>query len=187
MTVNRQLKNRTRTLARPNGLSLLECLVGLVLVIALIAVLISFMLPAQRVSRPAARSSQCRNNLKQIAMALHHYADAYGVLPPAYTVDAEGKPLHSWRTLILPYLEQQKLYDKIDLMKPWDDPVNAEAGKSDVWAYSCPSAVGTALRTTYQAIVTSESQVLPIARFMVSSPVASSRESGCQGSVRATW
>ena len=45
----------------------------------------------------------CVNNLKQIALALHNYEEVYKVLPPAYTVDAQGRPLHSWRTLILPY------------------------------------------------------------------------------------
>ena len=79
---------------------------------------------------------QCANNLKQIALALRNYESVYHALPPAYTVDAEGKPLHSWRTLILPYLEQQALYDKIDLSKPWDDPANKEAYETDAFRLS---------------------------------------------------
>ena len=56
-----------------------------------------------------------------------NYEQAYNALPPAYTVDANGRPLHSWRTLILPYLEQESLYQTIDLSKPWNDPANARA------------------------------------------------------------
>ena len=67
------------------------------------------------------------NNLKQIALALLNYEQAHHALPPAYTVDAQGRPLHSWRTLILPYLDQESLYQTIDLSKPWNDPANAKA------------------------------------------------------------
>ena len=75
-------------------------------------------------------------------------------LPPAYTVDANGKPLHSWRTLILPFLEQQALYETIDLTKPWDDPVNATGAQlSPLWIYHCPSDGGPQNRTTYLANV----------------------------------
>jgi hypothetical protein len=68
-------------------------------------VLICLLLPAVRSARGPARRAQCGNNLKQIALALLTYETVYHALPPAYTVDADGKPLHSWRTLILPYLE----------------------------------------------------------------------------------
>src|SRR5437016_2000216 len=101
-----------------------ELLAGLAIFMLLIALLI----PATRSSaRPAARRAQCVNNLKQIAQALLNYEQAYGALPPAYTVDAKGRPLHSWRTLILPYLEQEPLYRTIDLSKPWNDPANVRA------------------------------------------------------------
>jgi hypothetical protein len=97
---------------------------------------------------------QCANNLKQIALALHSYADKYGALPPAHTVDAEGKPLHSWRTLILAFLEQERLYRKIDLSKPWDDPANKEAFDTSLsFVYGCPSADLPPTHTTYMAVV----------------------------------
>ena len=116
-----------------------------------IVILINCLLPPR--GRNAASRSQCKNNLKQIGLALHNYLDAYSVLPPAYTVDDAGRPLHSWRTLLLPYIDQQTLYNTIDLSKPWDDPVNATACKTSVPAYRCPSADIPADHTTYLAIV----------------------------------
>ncbi|MBC7816214.1 MAG: DUF1559 domain-containing protein [Planctomycetaceae bacterium] len=130
--------------------------------IAIAAVLIALLLPPVTRSREGARRSQCKNNLKQIALALHNYHDKYQAFPPAYTVDADGKPLHSWRTLILPYLDQKALYDKIDLTKPWDDPANAEVFKMNhIESYRCPSEPGPATHTTYLAVVTSNSCLRP--------------------------
>lgn len=130
------------------GLTLIECLV----VLAIIAILIALLLPNVRTSRGSARRVQCKNNLKQIGLALHNYHDVYGALPPAYTVDAEGKPLHSWRTLILPFIEQKRLYDGIDLSKPWDDPVNAKAYATNIPVFQCPSATIPPGHTTYLAV-----------------------------------
>ena len=96
--------------------------------------------------------SQCMNNLRQIALALENYRDVHGSLPPAYTVDASGKRLHSWRTLILPFLEQRALYDKLDLSKPWDDPANKEVFEAMPYTYQCPSAVCPQGHTTYLAV-----------------------------------
>jgi prepilin-type processing-associated H-X9-DG protein len=128
-------------------------LLHLLAVLAIIGVLTALLLPNVRFAREAARRSECANNLKQIALALHMYHDAHHALPPAYTVDADGKPLHSWRTLILPYLEQKSLYDKIDLSKPWDDPANKEAFETKIQTYRCPSAGHPDGLTTYLAVV----------------------------------
>src|SRR4051794_1481798 len=81
-------------------------LVELLVIVGIIVFLIALLLPATRSSSQAARRSQCVNNLKQIALALYNYEQAHNALPPAYIVDAKGRALHSWRTLILPYLEQ---------------------------------------------------------------------------------
>ena len=106
----------------------------------MVFIIIVLVLPSTRFTPSAMRRTQCFSNLKQIAIALHNYHDKYDSLPPAYTVDSNGKPLHSWRTLILPYLEQTALYNSIDLSKPWSDPVNAEAFKTTPQIYRCPSA-----------------------------------------------
>ncbi len=71
-------------------------------------ILAGLLLPAVQAAREAARRVQCSNNLKQIGLALHNYNAAYKSLPPPYTVDANGQKLHSWRTLILPFIEQKR-------------------------------------------------------------------------------
>lgn len=82
-----------------------------------------------------ARYSMSRSRLHTIGFALHNYHDDFGSFPPAYTIDGTGRPLHSWRTLLLPYLEQQSLYETIDLSKPWDDPANAQPFEATVPVY----------------------------------------------------
>jgi prepilin-type processing-associated H-X9-DG protein len=131
-------------------ITLIEVLVGLGIAVLLAALF----LPAVRTARPAARRAQCTNNLKQIALALHNYEQEYDALPPAHTVDAQGRPLHSWRTLILPYLEQRLLYRSIDLSKPWDDPANAKALETPIGVFRClePPAARENM-TTYLALV----------------------------------
>ena len=99
---------------RRSGVTWIEILI----VLASLAALVALFIPFSRMGsagREPSRRSQCKNNLKQIGLALHNYHEKYQAFPPAYTVDATGKPLHSWRTLILPFVDQQALYDKIDL------------------------------------------------------------------------
>lgn len=132
-------------------------IIGLVVAIVTLflcsGVLVALLLPAVQAAREAARRMSCSNNVKQIALALHNYHSVNGSLPPAYTVDENGQPLHSWRTLILPYMEYGWLYDQIDLSKPWDDPVNIRFSEMPIPTFSCPSTSinGTAL-TCYQLI-----------------------------------
>ena len=121
---------------------------------AILMVLVSLLLPARRTATVAARRNTCTNHLKQIAFALLNYQEVYGSLPPAHTVDAAGKPLHSWRVLILPFMEEAALYDKIDLAKPWDDPANREAFETTISGYECPSTDGPPAHTTYLAVAT---------------------------------
>lgn len=149
-TANRHCKARYWS---SSGFTLVEFLV----VLAIIGIAVAVMLPATRSARPAARRTQCINNLKQIGLALHNYHDDYKAWPPACTFDVNGKPLHSWRTLILPYFDQKALYDKIDLTRPWDDPVNKEAFAARVEGFRCPSADVPATHTTYMAVVTANS------------------------------
>ena len=85
---------------------------------------------------------------------MHNYHDTYKAFPPAYTVDADGNKLHSWRTLLLPFVEQAALYDQIDLDKPWDAPENQHIADSVISLYMCPSDLdGTMPYTNYMVIV----------------------------------
>ena len=86
-------------------------------------VLVALLLPAVQSAREAARRAQCVNNLKQIGLAMHNYHDANGHFPRA-VVGKDGKRLLSWRVAILPYIEQQGLYNKFKLDEPWDSPHN---------------------------------------------------------------
>ncbi len=97
------------------------------------------LLPMISAAREAARRMQCANNLKQLALCMHNYYSNYGEYPPAYTVDASGKPLHSWRVLLLPYMYQQKLYDEIRLDEPWDSDHNRQFHSRMPSMYRCPS------------------------------------------------
>ena len=97
---------------------------------------------------------QCSNHLKQIGLALQNYHDAYGSFPPAYMADADGKPIHSWRVLILPYLEQKALYDKYSFDEPWDGPNNSQLHEAAISAYICPSRPGNSRTdTSFVAVV----------------------------------
>jgi prepilin-type processing-associated H-X9-DG protein len=105
----------------------------------IILLVIALLLPTLRYSRHEPHSTVCRNHLKNIALALQNYHDIHGSFPPAYTVDANGRRLHSWRVLILPFLEQSHLYAEFRLDEPWDSPHNLPLAKMMPPLYACPS------------------------------------------------
>lgn len=138
-------------------------IINTLVIVGILGVMVLLLLPfAPRSAGGAARRMSCSNNLKQIGIGLLNYHDTYGEFPPAYTVDNEGNPLHSWRTLILPFIEQNALYESIDLTKPWDDPVNKLAMETRIPAYQCPSVQPKGNLTNYLAVVTSQSCLRPI-------------------------
>ncbi len=104
-------------------------LVELLVVIAIIGILVALLLPAIQAAREAARRTQCTNNLKQIAVAVHNYHDIHKAIPPVVGGVRTGTPYggscpgwtwstgFSWRSMILPQIEQQSLYDRMDLSK----------------------------------------------------------------------
>jgi RNA polymerase sigma factor (sigma-70 family) len=81
---------------------------------------------------------QSVNNLKLLALAMHNYVSAYGQFPPAAVYSSDGKPLLSWRVLLLPYLDQQDLYAQFKLDEPWDGPTNKKllAKMPDVFSFA---------------------------------------------------
>jgi hypothetical protein len=133
-------------------------LIHVVGVLGLIAVLMALLFPAISIPRHVSRSVSCRSNLLQIVLALHNYHDIYGSLPPNYIADKNGQPMHSWRVLILPYLEQKALYDQYRFDEPWDGPNNSKLADQIGRVYSCPEdhpnqSSLKSVETSYVAIV----------------------------------
>jgi prepilin-type N-terminal cleavage/methylation domain-containing protein/prepilin-type processing-associated H-X9-DG protein len=139
--------SRASLSGRRSGFTLIELLV----VIAIIAVLIALLLPAVQQAREAARRTQCKNNLKQLGLALHNYHDTYNVFPMGYIDGVMGNNAGikgegwSWQAMILPQLEQGPLFQMIDFrFKPYGDgtistPANNAAAATPQPAFSCPS------------------------------------------------
>jgi prepilin-type processing-associated H-X9-DG protein len=113
------------------------------------AVPVALLVPAVQQAREAARRTQCMNNLKQIGLALHNYADQHGTFPPAFISDETGKPMHSWRVLILPYIEETQLYSEYNFSEPWDGPNNSRLLSRMPKVYACPSNPPGGTATAY--------------------------------------
>jgi len=125
---------------------------GIVAAIACICVLLTLTVPKIQEAREAARRSACTGRFCGISTALRNYESRFGRLPPAVTPDASGEPAHSWRALLLPYLE----CDTYDLTEPWNGSNNRKLATDRIIAevFQCPSSgsEGTAL-TDYVAII----------------------------------
>jgi prepilin-type N-terminal cleavage/methylation domain-containing protein len=125
-------------------------LVELLVVIAIIGVLVALLLPAVQAAREAARRTQCTNNLKQIGIGLHNYHDTHGHFPPAIQFDAgqdfttSDQLRPNWVILMLPFFEQQSLYDSFDFTKLISDPANRDKRGVKIKALICPSDGNTA-------------------------------------------
>ena len=107
-------------------------------------------------ARRQARGSQCSGHLCQISLALHNYHEAFGCFPPAYVADSRGRPMHSWRVLILPFMEQAGLYNAYHFEEPWNGPNNRKLARYMPVPYACPNGHdygGRSVRTNYLAVV----------------------------------
>jgi len=111
-------------------------------------------LTGKRKVTDASARARSTNNLKQIAIAMHNYHEVMGTLPPAAVCDKTGKPLLSWRVLILPYIEQEALYKKFKLDEPWDSEHNKKLIATMPRVYADPSSEGLKPNeTTYRVFV----------------------------------
>jgi prepilin-type processing-associated H-X9-DG protein len=135
------------------GAAIVLIIAGVVLGLFLCGgVLVALLLPAVQAAREAARRTQCSNNLKQIGLAMHNYHDATGSFPPAYVVDGTGKPMHSWRVLILPYLEHAHIFNRYDQTQPWDSPANRQLLSEMPSTYQCQSSGQGGQNTSYVVV-----------------------------------
>lgn len=135
---------------KKSGFTLVELLV----VIAIIGILVGLLLPAVQAAREAARRMSCQNNVKQIGLAIHNFESAFRYLPPARIDAAPGFPVvefgvpapptgtisHGPGLLILPYMEQNALYNSYNLQAHWSSPANAAVIATHIPAFICPSA-----------------------------------------------
>ena len=103
------------------------------------------------------RRAECAMTLHQIAWALLNYEQAKGCFPPAYIADKNGKPMHSWRVLLLPCLDRTDLYNAYDFNEPWDGPKNKKLSAMYLRAFTCPcdpkANATDAARISYVAVV----------------------------------
>jgi len=114
----------------------------------------ALMLPAVQAAREAARRVQSTNNLKELGIAMHNYHDAHKAFPARAIFDKEGKPLLSWRVMLLPYLEGgEELYKQFHLDEPWDSPNNKPLGEKMPDVFRNPSSNAPAGMTVYLAPV----------------------------------
>jgi prepilin-type N-terminal cleavage/methylation domain-containing protein len=133
---------------RNHGFTLVELLV----VVGLIGVLVALLLPAVQAAREAARRTQCQNNLKQIGLGLIRYHDQHGTFPVGCV---EWRPWGNttyrqlaWSAYLLPYIEQQPLFERLDLSLAFDDPANAVAAATVLPVLLCPSVPAEHLSLT---------------------------------------
>jgi prepilin-type N-terminal cleavage/methylation domain-containing protein/prepilin-type processing-associated H-X9-DG protein len=120
------------------GFTLIELLV----VIAIVGIMVALLVPAVQQAREAARRSQCRNNLKQIGLALHNYHASHNTFPPGYVAGAACPATSNgwgWCAQLLPDLDQTALYNSVNFQLPIEDPANVPALSTTLPGILCPS------------------------------------------------
>jgi prepilin-type N-terminal cleavage/methylation domain-containing protein len=134
-------------------------LIELLVVIAIIGILVALLLPAVQQAREAARRAQCKNNLKQIGLALHTYHDQHKFFPPGWigvdlatrTPNPDGMSGWGWAAKLLPHVEQGPLYDQINPSLSLLDPFHTTVIKTHLPVYRCPSDQGNDVWTINDA------------------------------------
>jgi prepilin-type processing-associated H-X9-DG protein len=121
----------------------------------LFGMLAALLMPAVNTGRYS-RRTHCLSNLRNLGVALIQYEEKNGSFPPMFTIDSNGKPLMSWRTAILPWLERQDVYSLYHADRSWDSPANKQVSQLFFEMFACPSDEGATRisnQTSYVAII----------------------------------
>ncbi|GAB5441403.1 MAG: hypothetical protein Fues2KO_17520 [Fuerstiella sp.] len=118
-----------------------------------LATMTGMLLPAVQQAREAARRTQSKNNLKQIMLAMHNYHAVYGTFPPAVLLGPDGKTKYSWRVAILPFIDQNELYEQYDRNEPWDSDNNKKVLAQIPPSLKHPSDTKESLNASYYVYV----------------------------------
>jgi len=129
--------NRNVSRHQRRAFTVLELLVTF----GIITTLVSLILPAVGSAREAARQLQCKNQLKQIGLALHSYHDTHRCLPSGWQWEASGKSAYGWAVTLLPYLEQRAIYDQVDRSRLLSHPFNLSSRSTSIVNFLCPSDI----------------------------------------------
>jgi len=127
------------------GFTILELLVTF----GAISTLASLVLPAVGSAREASHQLQCKNQLRQIGLALHAYHNINRCLPPGWQWDVSGRSAYGWAVPLLPYLEQRAIYGQIDRNQVIGHPVNETARSTPIAAFLCPSDINEPMFTLF--------------------------------------
>ncbi|MDO5580467.1 MAG: DUF1559 domain-containing protein [Planctomycetia bacterium] len=145
---------------------------GFLILLILIALMLLSAIPLVRM-RQNARLDQCEARLQILARAMMNYRDLYSAWPPVYTTDKNGKPLHSWRALLLPFLGEMDLYEKIDFNEPWDSEKNSLLYERTMIPFCCPCEKNPEKGFCSYSVVMGDNTLFP-------SPSANSRNAGSE-------
>jgi prepilin-type processing-associated H-X9-DG protein len=123
------------------GLKVAVLLIGGMILIDVISMLIALLLPAVQAAREAARRINCSRNLRELGIAILNYREMEGTFPPAFVAGKDGKPMHSWRALLLPYLEGgiESPAARYNFGEPWDSPGNRRVTDVSLSYFYCPT------------------------------------------------
>jgi prepilin-type processing-associated H-X9-DG protein len=123
---------------------------GLIRVILLLVMLLP---PVCVIPKFVADRTQCRSNLRVLGIAMHAYHDAFGSFPPAYLADRNGRPMHSWRVLLLPFMDHRDLYQTYRFDEPWNGLHNQLLASRMPEEFRCPADTDSRSDTSYFVVI----------------------------------